>query len=245
MDDQNTHTPETKAEKRAAAQAARKARRALRIAASDERLARLQAKSRALDEENARQRAEREARAKQVPMDVLGRKEEAIVQRSLVDGETLLGKVVGAGNQCVVATDQKVLIIKTGWLAGSMFGDKTTTFDYRNITSVEVRTSAAAGVFEISTGGVQNIQAPALGGDKFNAYEVPNCVPFPKNRRAPFERMASLIRSRTSNGASANAPAQRAESVPTLLAQLGELHAQGILTDDEFATKKAELLARL
>ncbi len=35
------------------------------------------------------------------------------------------------------------------------------------------------------------------------------------------------------------------DSIPSLIEQLGRLHAQGILTDDEFQQKKTELLARL
>ncbi len=38
-------------------------------------------------------------------------------------------------------------------------------------------------------------------------------------------------------------PARRSRVAVGLM--LGELHAQGILTDEEFASKKAELLARL
>jgi hypothetical protein len=33
--------------------------------------------------------------------------------------------------------------------------------------------------------------------------------------------------------------------VLTTIARLAELHARGVLTDQEFSTKKAELLARL
>lgn len=40
-------------------------------------------------------------------------------------------------------------------------------------------------------------------------------------------------------------PAPQAESVADKLRQLAELHAEGILTDDEFSAKKAELLDRL
>ena len=36
-----------------------------------------------------------------------------------------------------------------------------------------------------------------------------------------------------------------AEDIPALIAQLGKLHEQGVLTDAEFASKKAELLTKL
>jgi uncharacterized membrane protein YdbT with pleckstrin-like domain len=39
--------------------------------------------------------------------------------------------------------------------------------------------------------------------------------------------------------------AQRADSIPAQIAELGELHKQGILTDEEFKAKKKELLAKM
>jgi hypothetical protein len=38
--------------------------------------------------------------------------------------------------------------------------------------------------------------------------------------------------------------AQPARDIFAALEKLGELHAKGILTDEEFASKKAELLSR-
>ena len=50
-------------------------------------------------------------------------------------------------------------------------------------------------------------------------------------------------------GTTATAPAATAAvegpSIIEQIRQLGELHAAGILTDDEFSAKKAELLSRL
>jgi hypothetical protein len=35
------------------------------------------------------------------------------------------------------------------------------------------------------------------------------------------------------------------EDIPALIAKLGELHRQGVLSEEEFQQKKAELLGRL
>ena len=45
--------------------------------------------------------------------------------------------------------------------------------------------------------------------------------------------------------AAASAPAQSADEIMALLEKLGDLKAKGILTDEEFAAKKAELLKKL
>lgn len=67
---------------------------------------------------------------------------------------------------------------------------------------------------------------------------------------AAMERFVAAVKGRMHSGA---APAPAAVSAPPndssatveALKQLGELHTAGILSDDEFATKKAELIARL
>ena len=43
----------------------------------------------------------------------------------------------------------------------------------------------------------------------------------------------------------AAAPAETSDSIMALLERLGDLKAKGILTDEEFAAKKAELLKKL
>jgi Short C-terminal domain len=46
-------------------------------------------------------------------------------------------------------------------------------------------------------------------------------------------------------GAAARSPQVSAEDIFATLERLAELHKKGVLTDEEFATKKAELLARI
>jgi hypothetical protein len=72
-------------------------------------------------------------------MEPLGANEDDLLRRNMAPGERVLGQVIGSHGQAVVATDQKVLVVKTG----------ATSFDYRNLAGVEVRTGWAMGVFEI------------------------------------------------------------------------------------------------
>jgi hypothetical protein len=63
----------------------------------------------------------------------------------------------------------------------------------------------------------------------------------PQNRTASeLEPGASVIA-----GAAARPPQVSAEDIFATLECLAELHKKGVLTDEEFATKKAELLARI
>jgi len=63
----------------------------------------------------------------------------------------------------------------------------------------------------------------------------------PQNRAASeFEPVASVIAS-----AAPKSPQASAEDIFATLERLAELHKKGVLTDGEFAAKKAELLARI
>ena len=73
-------------------------------------------------------------------MSPLGKKESALVANNLASGETILGVLIGKFGLAVVATDHKVIVAKTGLMSGQTFGAKATTFDYRNLGAIEIRT---------------------------------------------------------------------------------------------------------
>jgi hypothetical protein len=184
-------------------------------------------------------------------MEPLGRKESDLLHRNMVSNEQILGLVIGNSGQAVVATDHKVLVVKTGMMAGQTFGGKATSFDYRTIVGVEVRTGLTQGEFEIIAA---SMHAPQRNRnrDKVNVRESPNGVVFTKGNGRLFETMAAKIREMTAAahgaGTAVNpqAVSPRSEaSIPEQIRSLSELHAAGILTDEEFTAKKAELLARM
>jgi hypothetical protein len=184
-------------------------------------------------------------------MEPLGKKESDLLKRNMVPHERVLGQVIGSSGQAVVATDHKVLVVKTGMMAGQTFGGKATSFDYRTIVGVEVRTGFAQGEFEIIAASMHAPQRNRIK-DKVNVRESPNGVVFVKGNSHQFDKMAAKIREMTAaaHGAGTAVSAQSASptsepSIPEQIRSLSELHAAGILTDDEFTAKKAELLARM
>lgn len=184
-------------------------------------------------------------------MEPLGSKESDLLKRSMAPGERVLGQVIGNSRQIVVATDHKVLVVKTGVMAGQTFGGKATSFDYRTIVGVEVRTGFSQGEFEIIAASVQAPQRNR-NKDKVKVLESPNGVVFIKGNVHLFDKMAAKIREMTAAAHGSGtaltaqvAPQTSGPSIPEQIKSLSELHAAGILTYDEFAAKKAELLARM
>jgi hypothetical protein len=175
----------------------------------------------------------------------LGKKEAALLSQLLIQGEKVIGIVIGSFDQAVVATDHKVCVLKTGLMSGQMFGGKSTAFDYRNIVGVEIRTGFAQGEFELLSGGLLNNQGNSTRA-KVKIAESPNGLVFDKKEAAHFNAMASKIREKA-GGVSNHTAVVQAASHPSIdaIKKLAELHAAGILTDDEFASKKTELLAKM
>jgi hypothetical protein len=185
------------------------------------------------------------------PMHKLGKKEEARVKENLLPGEKVICQCVGPYGQALVLTDRKALIIKTGFMAGSTFGAKVTSFDYRNITAVEVRMGPLSGAFQIAAGGMQASDKGYWGQGKQDAYKSPHMIPVLRSTFGDFQKAANLIRSMAAD-AGRPAPAATSQAGTPItpdpldqLKKLGELRDAGVLTQVEFEAKKSELLARM
>ena len=182
-----------------------------------------------------------------LPMEPLHRRAQKLLKGGLGQGETVLGQICGvARSQCLALTDQRAIIIKVGWRAGQTLGAKVTSFDYRNITSIEVRTSIMTGTFEIATGGVQGTERSYWQGSNkaSSAWRAPNVIPIAKRQQAAFQQVAAFIRAQSRPPAPQSAQPTTPD-VPDQIRKLADLRDQGTLTPEEFEAKKADLLARI
>ena len=173
----------------------------------------------------------------------LGKKESSLVQSTLGEGETIIGAVIGSFGQAAVATEIRVLIIKTGMMAGQTFGGKVTSFDYRNIIGIEVKTGFGQGEFELLSGGLLNIQGNRTR-TKVEMAEAPNVIVFPKGDLKAFQDMATKVREITATSRTGDST-KSADSIPESIKKLSDLKDAGILTVEEFEAKKTELLKRI
>lgn len=178
----------------------------------------------------------------------LPKKEAALLASTLTTNEPILGQLVGRFHQISVATTNRLIIIKSGMMADSVFGNKTTSFSYQNITSVEVHATLTQGYFEISAAGMVVPNTNRM--DKSTPrHHLPNVVPFYKSERERWDLFASKVRLMASGEKSEPMKVANRNpgdsSIPEMIAQLAKLHDAGILTDAEFAEKKADLLSRM
>jgi hypothetical protein len=143
----------------------------------------------------------------------------------VVTAEGYIGEMMGSGkntqhNGTLVVTDQRVAFIRKG-----LFGDVFQSIPLSKVTSVERRTNL----------GICSIVAHTSHDD----------LAFKTFDRASFDAAAVAIESgRDGGGSTAQAPAAAVGADPVQrLQQLQRMLDSGLLSQDEYNDKKAEILA--
>jgi hypothetical protein len=166
----------------------------------------------------------------------------ALAAHSTAD-ENVLFCLRGDLSHSLIALEDRLLIVKPGFHAGTTFGSLVTTIYYGDVTGIQLHTFLLSGWIEISSPSFQgrerkrNRQPRTSDRD---VYKLPNCVPIHKRsvpQYSPYlERLRGLV-------------AATKESQPprsSLVAEFERLEAlrtRGTISDDEFATAKELVLA--
>lgn len=125
---------------------------------------------------------------------------------------------LNSGNGLLVATGHRAIFIDKG-----IVGLKVEEFPYSKISSIQYKVGMLLGEIAIHTAG--------------NSAEIKNV------QKAETKEFAEWLRTRiASTDASAAAAPAAAPDPMEQLAKVAELHKAGILTDEEFAAKKKQLL---
>ncbi|WP_106819176.1 PH domain-containing protein [Janibacter massiliensis] len=151
---------------------------------------------------------------------------------------TLMGSKTSR-NGALIATDRRVL-----FFAKKIGGYDLESFPYSNISSFEQSKGMMGHTLTFFASGnkvtlkwISEVEDLAGFVQVTKARLVPASAPPAGPAPAPATAPAAAP--------ATPAPADPAAQIMDQLRQLGELRDAGILTDDEFSTKKAELLARL
>jgi len=148
----------------------------------------------------------------------------------LIPVGTLTRDVLSWANHQYIITNRRVIQI-----AG--FFDKTVTdSSLEKVNDIKLNQSAFGRMFDF--GDIEILTASELGVNRFNRIEHPmrfkKAMLDAKQRLETHERLAADL----------NATSE-AQTPSILLAQLDALRRQGILTEAEFAEKKAQILTRM
>jgi hypothetical protein len=148
----------------------------------------------------------------------------ALLTQNLTSGERIMAIIRGSFDSALIATDRRAFVFKKRFFAGAAFGKKLASYDYRDLTGVQLEGPGIASedLSYWSSGKGDPKKAPhalALASAHF------------EQARAGVAKLRELI---------AAVP-----DVTEQLRTLGELRDARFLTEAEFNSKKAELLARM
>jgi hypothetical protein len=173
---------------------------------------------------------------------------EKVVQSNLAPGETVLVRLKGAFKEALVCTDRRVMIVKSGFMTGQMFGSDVFQVPYSNIASAEVKYRILSGYFEVTAGGMQNTPKSYWSQQKgVDPAKAPNCISLnSKSQADSFRAACALIMERieqTRRGIPMQ-PASSETDVATALERLWKLKTDGAIDQAEYDTAKGRLLAK-
>jgi hypothetical protein len=164
---------------------------------------------------------------------------------ALAPNEHVVVKLRGVYKEALVCTNIRVIILKTGWMTGQLFGTDMFQCPYPNVAGAQVNFHLLTGYFELSAGGMQNTKKRFWNTDKaVSTAKAPNCVSIGGRDRAnKFRQACAFIMHMASGGA--NAGVQTSGDSIHLLERLAKLRDAGVISAAEFHSKKAQILSRL
>jgi hypothetical protein len=179
-------------------------------------------------------------------LEVLSRRVRREVERQVSAHENVLFCLRGSLGHSLVALEERLLIVKPGFHAGTTFGALTTTFYYQDVTGIQLHTFLFTGWIEVSSPSFQgrerkrNRQPRTSDRD---VYKLPNCVPISKRRVDDYHDALGRLRERIElSKRGVQAPAA-APPLISSLERIASLRQSGALSEPEYERLKGVLLA--
>lgn len=161
-----------------------------------------------------------------------------------IGGSRVVFTLLGLYGQALIALEDRLLIVKPGFLAGALGGVRITSFLYEDITAIELNTGIFFGVIEIGTPSYVLSQSRdfwTAHPDKDPA-QANNCLPIDKTLLREFRPYIEKLREFVKNSKKRSVAEAQSESIAAQLSQLGELYKEGLLTEEEYRKAKDKLL---
>lgn len=161
----------------------------------------------------------------------------------------------GGWTGVLVAFEDRLAIIKVGaltsFMAGSLMGGRNTVFYFNDITAIEYNSGLMSGVLEVLTASYQGSAnkdfwqgtLKSRNADSNDPFTLSNTLPLAKFEYEQWKGDIAQLRKRIADSKRTvvvQEPA--ATSMADQIAQLAKLHADGLLSDEEFAAAKSRLI---
>jgi hypothetical protein len=169
-----------------------------------------------------------------------------ILQDNLPSGDEVLVKLQGNFGQALVLTTSHLYIVKWGMQAGQTFGGKCIAYEYRNITAIEIRKHMTTRLVSVLTPATQDNNKLSYwggSGSSNNAIQSDSAVTYSdKKLDAAFQAAVNLCRQLVTKSHNHGAGGSGQDDSLDKLERLAKLKEKGMITEQEFAAKKKQLL---
>lgn len=142
-----------------------------------------------------------------------------------------------------------ITILRTGFLARASVGKGEKQIPLAHVTAIQFKPAGPLvnGFIQFTVSG-GNERRSRFGQQTTDAARDENSVVFHYKQREQFVALREAVQlamAATQSTPQPRAQDHDADDIPQKIKKLAELHAAGVLTDDEFAAKKADLLERM
>jgi len=151
--------------------------------------------------------------------------------------------------------EDRCMIVKGGFIggfmAGSLGGERASTFYFSQISGIEYNSGLINGVLEILTPSYQGTAnkdfwrgtTKSRNADSNDPWTLSNCLPLTKDGFNSAREMIDELKRMIANfGRPSENHQSRSVDLASEIAKLSDLHEKGVLSDAEFAQAKAKLL---
>src|SRR5690349_7045064 len=75
------------------------------------------------------------------------------LDQNLAHGEPVHVIVRGSYDSALIATDRRIFVFKTGFMSGAAMAKKLSSWDYRNLTGIQIETGVVYGTVAVQAAG--------------------------------------------------------------------------------------------
>jgi Short C-terminal domain/Bacterial PH domain len=175
-----------------------------------------------------------------VSFDQLHSKAKKAISAALEPDEQVMMAIAGEQGSAMVATTRRVFVFKMGANAGVMFGKQLNSWDYQNVSGVEVKNGLTTHAVVLQVPGAVSVtKFGRLSSGSHSVWEASNAIMAQGGVDEAVGTLRRLI-------ADQQRPDHNSEPVQPdpidQIRRLGELRDEGLLTEEEFQAKKRQLL---
>src|SRR5450759_4549275 len=98
----------------------------------------------------------------------------ALLTQNLTSGERIMAIIRGSFDSALIATDRRAFVFKKRFFAGAAFGKKLASYDYLNLTGVQLETGVTSGVVSLQGPGIASEDVSYWSSGKGDPKKAPH-----------------------------------------------------------------------